>query len=121
MFQPGNKAAVGHGRPKIDRDDLLDKYLSYIASKDDPHVEGFCVLADISKQTFYDIEKEDKRFSDAKQKADTKSAAFLLDDTKMNVVWKIFRGKQPNIGMVDKQEVKLDGNITQTIKPIIQD
>lgn len=110
-------------RPKKYNGEKLAKDLiEYINSTDDPMVEEFCLINDVSKDTVYRIAKECAKLSDAIKRVHLKQeirTRRLVEQGKLNPTWAIFKLKQRRFGWSDKQEVEHSGKIDNTVEIII--
>lgn len=105
-----------------DKQIILERLNKYIESVPDPMIQEFCIDRDNpSRDTIQEWCKTDKDFSVTVKRLLDKQELFLARAKDINPVMAIFRLKQPVFGYKDKQDVTIDGNITQTIKPILLD
>ena len=110
-----------------DKQIIKDRLVSYINNTPDPNLLEFCSdFNNPHRDTIYEwsTDKEiDKiyKFSDILKRLHDKQEMFLIRANGVNPVMAIFRLKQPSFGYKDKQEVALDANVTQVIKPILLD
>ena len=110
-----------------DKQVIKDRLIDYYINTPDPSLLEFCLDMDNpTRETLYEWSNDkeiDKvfGFSDILKKIHDKQELFLSRANGINPVMAIFRLKQPSFGYKDKQDIQLDANITQTIKPIIQD
>ena len=105
----------------------IDAYFAYCDSKLKPYtITGLALWLDCDIDTIKDYrdrvyKDEETDLSRPFKKAWLRCFNFAYEQilTAKNPAGSIFVGK--NYGMVDKQELTLDANITQTIKPILDD
>ena len=107
--------------PKVfDKQLILDKFYDYIDNTPDPQLKEFCLDRSYPcEDTLYEWAKDKQSgFSEAIKSLVDKQQVYL---TRQNTSMAIFRLKQPQHGYKDKTDIQLDANITQTIKPILDD
>ena len=110
-----------------DKQVIKDRLIDYFNNTPDPNLLEFCSdLNNPHRDTLYewsndkDIDKIYK-FSDILKRIHDKQEMFLIRANGINPVMAIFRLKQPSFGYKDKQDIAIDANVTQTIKPILLD
>lgn len=94
--------------------EIADKLIDYIDKTDDPLIKEFCLLNDIPSSTFYQVASDNMRLLETIKKCTDKQEIYLLRTATRspNPTFSIFRLKQPVHGYTDKQDVKIDANIT---------
>ena len=110
-------------RPDVYNYELVKQKLAeYINNSDDPQLKEFCLADDVpSYDAINDRSKTDSELLHQIKTLVNKQEVFLSRAQGINPVMAIFRLKQSCHGYKDKTEVALDANITQTIKPILDD
>ena len=110
--------------PKVfDKQAVLNRLNEYIDNHRDPLLREFCIdRNNPCEDTLYEWAKDkNSGFSEAIKRLVNKQECFLVRADGINPVMAIFRLKQPQHGYKDKQDISIDGNITQTIKPVLLD
>ena len=109
-----------NGYYKYDWNAILEQFEDYIDNNDNPILVEFLSAKRgmPTKDAFDDECKKNPPLLLSKKRQQAKREAFML---KRGQVVDIFALKQPIYGYKDKQDVTIDGNITQTIKPILLD
>lgn len=99
------KRSKGHPRSFKDEQEFIDTFNRYIATREEgelANVAGFCVYADINKDTFY-AQKE--YYSDAFKKVNNILEDKTINNRAINDTFKIFYMKN-KFGYKDRQEIE---------------
>lgn len=96
------------GRPyTIDWNDIADRLEKYVEETEQPFLQEFCLIEDVSRANFYEQMNRFQRLADVHKKLLDKQELYILKNAptgKYNPVFAIFRLKQPSFGYTDKSE-----------------
>ena len=113
-------------RPDVYNYELVKQKLAeYINNSDDPQLKEFCLADDVpSYDAINERCKSDDDLRQITKRLLDKQEVFLSRGKNIAPILAMFRLQQPNSHKwvnVNKVQMELDANITQTIKPILDD
>ena len=100
---------------KFNPDELAEKLNDYVKNTDNPMIQEFCVLNNVTKDTIYRLCQDNEKLSDSIKACHTKRELYIVRNTEqgnINATFSIFQLKQKCFGWTDKQEIVSDNTNT---------